>query len=381
MPIRIKGPCNTCADCAAGPCDCTGLAPVVSSGTRYGCPGVAIAPFSISATNSPTSYGASGLPAGLSINTSTGQITGTPSSAGTSSVTISATNCCGTGTNTLTIVIAAAPSPTIVRRTSSASLSKCGYPEFAGYESTPPKYYLDVTYSGIAYLTFSEDAFCQNPCSYYFSELSGTCNYDRSTCNRTQAGNWHYVETTPSCTMCGPSGPTDTNISFCDLFDPWGGSPAGYTESFTATTHTFTGTNTCTLIGCYTVASGSVTETLSNEFTTALLDSDVTAALPSFSGAFSAGSPSASYDKSTDEVTISKSKAEYKFTLPSISTPCYKLTWIERFTPEGGGSPTDTAKSYLWDGVSTETGVYTLDVPGSEGTTTIVSIVASCACS
>ena len=48
-----------------------------------------------SASGQTLSYGASGLPAGLSISSSTGAITGTPATAGTSSVTVTATD--GTG--------------------------------------------------------------------------------------------------------------------------------------------------------------------------------------------------------------------------------------------------------------------------------------------
>ncbi|MDR3405971.1 MAG: putative Ig domain-containing protein [Chthoniobacter sp.] len=68
-------------------------------------------PFSyqIAATNSPTSYNATGLPSGLSVNTSTGVISGTPAATGTSNVTMSATNASGTGTATLTINVLAAP--------------------------------------------------------------------------------------------------------------------------------------------------------------------------------------------------------------------------------------------------------------------------------
>ena len=64
-------------------------------------------PFSyrITATNSPTSYGASGLPAGLSVDPSTGLISGTPNDFGTFQVQISASNSKGTGTATLTLTI------------------------------------------------------------------------------------------------------------------------------------------------------------------------------------------------------------------------------------------------------------------------------------
>lgn len=65
--------------------------------------------YNIVATNSPTSYNATGLPAGLSINTATGQITGTPTVSGTYNVTISATNAYGTDTQTLVITIVTGP--------------------------------------------------------------------------------------------------------------------------------------------------------------------------------------------------------------------------------------------------------------------------------
>jgi hypothetical protein len=57
--------------------------------------------YSISASNSPTSYTASGLPLGLNINTSTGLISGTSIETGTFPLTISATNLDGTDTRTI----------------------------------------------------------------------------------------------------------------------------------------------------------------------------------------------------------------------------------------------------------------------------------------
>jgi outer membrane protein assembly factor BamB len=61
--------------------------------------------YQITATNSPASYSATGLPSGLTLNTSSGAISGTPTTAATTSVTIGATNATGTGTASLTITV------------------------------------------------------------------------------------------------------------------------------------------------------------------------------------------------------------------------------------------------------------------------------------
>ena len=80
-------------------------APVIASATAAS--GKVGNPFSyqITATGAPTSYGATGLPAGLTVNSGTGLISGTPTVAGTSTVTLSATNSIGTGNATLTLTI------------------------------------------------------------------------------------------------------------------------------------------------------------------------------------------------------------------------------------------------------------------------------------
>ena len=84
-------------------------APVITSSTSAaGTVGSAFS-YQITATNSPTSYAATSLPAGLAVNTSTGLISGTPTAAGTSSVALSATNAAGTGHATLTLTVTAGP--------------------------------------------------------------------------------------------------------------------------------------------------------------------------------------------------------------------------------------------------------------------------------
>jgi autotransporter-associated beta strand protein len=68
--------------------------------------------YSITASNTPTSYNATGLPAGLTVNTGTGLITGTPTAAATTNVTIGAANAGGTDTKTLVLTISPAGSDT-----------------------------------------------------------------------------------------------------------------------------------------------------------------------------------------------------------------------------------------------------------------------------
>lgn len=66
--------------------------------------------YTIQATNSPTAFTASGLPGGLSFNTSTGVISGTPVTAATTDVHISATNAEGSDNETLRLVVSTAGS-------------------------------------------------------------------------------------------------------------------------------------------------------------------------------------------------------------------------------------------------------------------------------
>ncbi|MGA0848654.1 MAG: DNA/RNA non-specific endonuclease, partial [Chthoniobacterales bacterium] len=65
--------------------------------------------YQIQASENPTSYAASGLPEGLSVNTSTGVISGTPTTPGTYTVGLTATNAGGDGTASLTINVQANP--------------------------------------------------------------------------------------------------------------------------------------------------------------------------------------------------------------------------------------------------------------------------------
>lgn len=71
--------------------------------------------YTITATNSPTTYGASPLPTGLNFNAATGSIFGTlPGMPGTYTIGLSATNAGGTGTSTLTLTVVDLVPPVIM---------------------------------------------------------------------------------------------------------------------------------------------------------------------------------------------------------------------------------------------------------------------------
>ncbi|MBL7765534.1 MAG: putative Ig domain-containing protein [Chitinophagaceae bacterium] len=99
---NLLQPTGLTADITASP------TPVINSAltfsATYGAPATS---YFITATEFPTSYNATGLPPGLSINTTTGEISGTPTAVAGSpfSVTITATNLGGSGTATLIYTI------------------------------------------------------------------------------------------------------------------------------------------------------------------------------------------------------------------------------------------------------------------------------------
>ena len=85
------------------------LTPVITSATiataTVGQPFI----YNITADNAPTSFAATGLPTGLSINSVTGVISGTPTTVGSSSITINASNATGTGNQTLLLTVSLPP--------------------------------------------------------------------------------------------------------------------------------------------------------------------------------------------------------------------------------------------------------------------------------
>jgi len=140
--------------------------------------------YSITASNSPTSYAATGLPSGLTLDSATGEITGIPTSGGSSNVTISATNTGGTGSATLVISVTLQTysingqvtnngnplaGVTISNGTTTASTDATGVyhlenvapgsytltPGLAGYQFTPETLSVTVNSANVANLNFA----------------------------------------------------------------------------------------------------------------------------------------------------------------------------------------------------------------------------------
>jgi hypothetical protein len=115
-----------------------------SPGNASGTVGV---PFSFTLTSaiSPATFGATGLPSGLSLNSSTGAISGTPATAGTYSVTASAVNGVASGNAPLSIVIGKG---TATVNLGNLAQTYDGSPESASVTTASGNYAVQVTYNG-----------------------------------------------------------------------------------------------------------------------------------------------------------------------------------------------------------------------------------------
>lgn len=124
--------------------------PVITSATTDSAVTGSAYSYQITATNSPTSFGAyatAGFPAGLTIDSATGIISGTPTAAGTFAIKISALNVDGSGKATLRLNITAAAAPVItssltasgtVGTAFSYTITASGSPTSFGAISLPP---------------------------------------------------------------------------------------------------------------------------------------------------------------------------------------------------------------------------------------------------
>lgn len=282
-----------------------------------------------------------------------------------------------------------APLPVLKVRTASGSKTKCGFDEF-GPPSTPPKKYLVKTYSGVftdlgfsgpgATTTYSgAETYSGADCSSYADTTQLDVNDPANGCSGTinnfiSSGVPGYgapssVIFTVSTASCPP-----TVFAFVQCSSP------DFKTDTSATVQTWTMPGAG---GCFPNATGTVTVTLSSEYTNAILRTNAVAAIGSFSS-WSMGTVGATtiglYDLDSDQLTATVKQGEYYFEIPALGVaPCYKLTWNEVYAP-ASGAPTTTPRSYLWNGTDTVTPTLSIAVPSTPITVYLSDLLASYSC-
>ena len=133
IQLAATGPLGTRTSTLVLTLNPSGSSPAISSSlaNQLTVAGVAYSGYSITGDNSPTSFSATGLPAGLSCDANNGMISGIPNQTGTFNVTIRATNGNGTGSASFTLTVTA---PTIT--SSLANQSTVAGVAYAGYTIT-----------------------------------------------------------------------------------------------------------------------------------------------------------------------------------------------------------------------------------------------------
>lgn len=288
------------------------------------------------------------------------------------------------------------PSPSLSIVSRSASKSKNGSCAF--FNSADGNYYLTSTFTASGSGSSPDMGDCSGyyDASYSYTEIT-TCDLSTGLSSCTASGSANFVQTIPfTRPICGGFlcddvlTDTVTRVSCGN----WLGTHTTQTPTSTdCVTTSFAIDDISPLLRLIQTSTSSTTYT--SIYSDALLISTTVAALPSWGEIPPCGSGSGSTELSSAElsgITYSIMQSKYQFCFPVPVSGCYKITWNSVFTPDGGGTPTTTPMSFIWDGTpppdynpdDTTTwpvsDIYEQDQPDSNGVVTIANIVASCKC-
>jgi hypothetical protein len=246
-------------------------------------------------------------------------------------------------------------------------------------------------FPGVLTGTNSVDSSSTSTATSTYSGCNVTTTYQGSCSQNISYFNYTSVDTVLTAL------PPDT----CDLTatqasdGSWSGSVTSYDYYTGTNSEAVTSCSVCNTSGCNEgTTSGGTTTTYSDEYTDAEFEADVVASLPAWGTlpAFGTGVPVelASAELATDGSSYSILESRYQGAHPIPPAGYYKVTWVQRFTPDGGGAVVDSPESYIWNGVTPgdynptdpttwpTTPVFEVDAPATNGEVTFVNLVVSC---
>jgi hypothetical protein len=264
--------------------------------------------------------------------------------------------------------------PTLECDTIIATWMKCGYPQYPGYISSPPKMFLTKEWTGkLQEFVWNLDNCGIDPPGAPtddapYAIFSGSCTFNRTTC--TASGGLLITEaggTTP--VLCADF---LTGYIACASLE----CPPVVTDFGGLQQEVFTPDEVCystfpahKFVGTATTGVPVPTELLYNEYTTGLLITDTEGMLPSYPNTWD-GDSQAIRDLSPDEMSYNIQRFKYRFQLPSLGGySFYRIDWLE------DGAP----MSYTLDGFSSVTPEYgPVLEPSTNGTKVISGISVTC---
>jgi hypothetical protein len=258
--------------------------------------------------------------------------------------------------------------PVLEFRSVQAAKSKYGYTEFGYVGPTPPrKKYLRKTYSGsmLEKGYTDPDGPCETEASCSTTNTySGHIEIDRFT-GEIVENTYNVSSTQPDCLGGGnwESEAVSPTVYVTEGQGCGGGTGAPF---------------------FYNYSSGTITETLSDEYTTEQVIIDATDAL----GDYSDWEPVplgywevASLDIPPEELSAEVRRGKYRFALPDLSgVACYRIEWDEVFYPDDD-DPVITHRTWTRGGETDYSSTYTVNPPETEGYVTVENMAVFMECS